>query len=404
VEVIAFGNELDNVFRKRALEFWITTEYQPSSNQGPNADEVNLGLDRTYRIIFRCDSDIPDEVINEVKKVPIVQEVRKINVVGSEIPQPGIAMGMSIADRSRDEIYLKQAQIFSKGHKQVTVAVLDTGVDLAHEELKGVISKKADFVNMEGLDTSGFIGDTLGYDNIPDDEVGHGTHVAGIIAGRGIKMPLGVAPECRIMAVRVLATLQQGDKRVGAGLIDNINVGIKWAVDNGADVINMSLGVKQEYGGLPHEEVIKYALNKGVTVVAASGNDGTGDKYYPGALPGVLSVGATSETGSVADFSNYGAVTLLAPGSNIYSSFIESSYAFCSGTSQAAPFVSGAIALLKSYAMSAGRKLRDSQVKYLLKHTCDKPDQRFKGLKSGYGKLNILDALRLLKYQSNYSR
>lgn len=404
VSVTRFNNPLDVIMKNYGLDFWITKEYKASSAYGYNSEEITQGFNRIYRVILQSSDEIPDSLIEKIRQCAVVEDVRKITVGTSELPQPAVAMALSAIDSSRQNIYLKQAQLFSKGHEHINIAVLDTGVDLEHEELSGVIGKKADFVNMEGLDTTSFIGDTLGYDNIPDDEVGHGTHVSGIIAGRGIKMPEGVAPKCKIMAVRVLATLQQGDKRVGAGLIDNINVGIKWAVDNGADVINMSLGVKQEYGGLPHEEVIRYALSKGVTVVAASGNDGTMDKYYPGALPGVLSIGATSETGNVADFSNYGAVTLLAPGSNVYSSFMGGTYAFCSGTSQAAPFVSGAIALLKSYALeSAGRKLKDNQVKYLLKHTCDKPDSQFRAVKSGYGKLNLLDALRLLKYQSNYS-
>lgn len=402
-EVHRFGNALDEVFAKYKLDFWVTREYQPSSPRGYNAEERSVGFNRIYRIIFKSAEDIEENMIKEIRQLPFVEEVRKITIGTSDLPRPATAMMQTISDNSRQSIYMKQAQLFSKGSERVTVAVLDTGVDLEHEELKGAVEKKADFVNMDGLDTTSFIGDTLGYDSLPDDEVGHGTHVSGIIAGRGIKMPEGVAPKCRIMAVRVLATMKQGDSRVGAGLIDNINTGIKWAVDNGADIINMSLGVKQEYGGLPHEEVIRYALSKGVTVVAASGNDGTNDKYYPGALPGVLSVGAVSESGTVAPFSNFGAVSLMAPGSNIFSSFLNNTYAVCSGTSQAAPFVSGAIALLKSYSIENGRKLRDNQVKYLLKHTCDKPGKNFRSEKSGYGKLNILDALRLLKYQSNFS-
>lgn len=403
VEVIHFGNALDEVFARYGILFWVTHEYQPATPPRYSAEEIVHGFNRIYRIIFRSECEIEDKLVNEIKQFPFVEEVRKISIGTSELPKQPTVMMQSISDTSRQNIFLKQAQLFSRGNERITVAVLDTGVELAHEELKGVVDKRADFVNMEGLDTTSFIGDTLGYDSIPEDEVGHGTHVSGIIAGRGVKMPEGVAPKCKIMAVRVLATMKQGDNRVGAGLIDNINTGIKWAVDNGADIINMSLGVKQEYGGLPHEEVIRYALDKGVTVVAASGNDGTNDKYYPGALPGVLSVGAVSESGTIAPFSNFGAVSLMAPGSNVYSSFLNNTYAFCSGTSQAAPFVSGAIALLKSYSLEQGRKLKDNQVKYLLKHTCDKTGKSFRSEKSGFGKLNILDALRLLKYQSNFS-
>jgi subtilisin family serine protease len=203
-----------------------------------------------------------------------------------------------------------------------------------------------------------------------------------------------------VIPVRVLGALKKGDSVVGAGLIDNINTGIKWAVDQGADVINMSLGIKHEGGGLPHEEVIRYALSKGVTIVAASGNDGTRDLYYPGALPGVIAVGAVDMNGQIAGFSTYGAhVSFVAPGASIISSYPGDKYSMSSGTSQASPYVAGAIALLKSVALTAGRKLKDNQVKYILKHTSDRLNSQFKDVKSGYGRINLLDAIKLLKYK-----
>jgi subtilisin family serine protease len=188
--------------------------------------------------------------------------------------------------------------------------------------------------------------------------------------------------------------MERDGERFGAGLVDNINQGVKWAVDNGADVINMSLGVRHEGGGLPHAEVIRYALEKGVTVVAASGNDGQNALYYPGALPGVITVGAMSREGGVAGFSTYNRrVQLIAPGEDVYSCYRGVGYAFASGTSHAAPFVAGAVALLKSFV----RGLTDGQAKYLLKHTADRLDQRFQHPKAGYGRLNIIDALRLAR-------
>ena len=215
-------------------------------------------------------------------------------------------------------------------------------------------------------------------------------------------MHVVIVPQCKILPVRVLGAMKDGEEVVGAGLIDNINTGIKWAVDNGADVINMSLGIKREGGGLPHEEVINYALQKGVTVVAASGNDGTQDEYYPGALKGVLAIGAVDENDEIADFSTYGKqVSFVAPGTNIYSSFKKQEYAFASGTSQASPFVTGSIALLKSYALDNGKKLNDGQIKYILKNTADKPDNRLKNDKWGYGRINLIDAIKLLNHKLN---
>jgi subtilisin family serine protease len=187
---------------------------------------------------------------------------------------------------------------------------------------------------------------------------------------------------------------------MGAGLVDNINVGIKWAVDRGADVVNMSLGIRHEHGGLPHAEVIDYALRRGTTVVAAAGNDGTDSKYYPGALPGVIAVGAADRSGGVAPFSSFGAgIALLAPGTQILSSFRGGGYAASSGTSQAAPFVSGAVALLKSIARDRSRGLDDGQVKDVLTRTSDSIDRRRYDRRGGHGVLNLADAVRLLHHR-----
>ena len=215
-------------------------------------------------------------------------------------------------------------------------------------------------------------------------------------------MDEGVSPGCSIMAVRVLATMKSGDRLVGAGIIDNINTGIKWAVDNGADIINMSLGIKHSGGGLPHEDVIRYALSKNVTVVAASGNDGTDERYYPSALPGVIAVGAVDDSGAVARFSSFGAnITVVAPGLNIYSSFANNTYAFASGTSQASPFVAGAIGLMKSYALQQGTKLSNQEIKFILKNTSDKVDSHLRNVYAGYGLINLADAFKLLTHLLN---
>lgn len=398
-----FDNPIDEVFKKFNLDFWITKEYKPDKENIYSVDEIKSGLNKIYRVILQQEGTLPDRLVENIKFLPEVAEVRPAFIGEAELPKPSLAKSLSsVFDIARNNIYLKEAQLYSKGHPEIKIAILDTGLDLKHPELQDAIYKKADFVNLEGLDTTSFIGDILNHDEDPTDEVGHGTHVAGIIAARGLKMPEGIVPQCKLMAVRVLATMSQGDKRFGAGLLDNINTAIKWAVDNDADIINMSLGIKHEYGGLPHEEVINYAISKGVTIVAASGNDGTSDKYYPGALPGVLAVGAVDDQDNIAPFSTYGAhVSLVAPGTNIYSSYINQTYALSSGTSQAAPFVSGAVALLKSYALQNGYELNDGQIKYILKHTSDKPDSQFKTEKGGYGRLNLIDALKLLKYQTS---
>lgn len=392
---------VDAVLAKYKMPVWATAEYAPAGSVWSD-EETRAGLNRMYRLILQEDTEIPDGLIKDISLVPIVEKVRPGTIASAELPQPRAeAMGARTGRRSRDAVYLDEAQQYSRGEPDITVAVLDTGVCLTHPELRGKLKPGRDFVDIiDGH--ADFVGDFLGLDEAPEDEVGHGTHVAGVIVGAGIAMPEGIVPKCRLLPVRVLGAMKQGARRVGAGLVDNINAGVKWAIDQGADVINMSLGVQHTDGGLPHEEVVDYAKLKGVTIVAASGNDGQEELYYPGAFPSVIAVGAADTEGNVAAFSTYGRqVSFVAPGTDVYSSYLENDYAFSSGTSHAAPFVSGAIALMKSYARSRGRRLTDGQAKNVLKHTADKAGRGFKDRRAGFGRLNLADAMRLLAHRFN---
>jgi thermitase len=391
--------DVDRLMRQLGLSFWLTKEFKPEGPE-PNAAEIAEGLNRTYRMILQKDYGMPADLAERIKLIPSVEDARPLTVGEAPLPQPELATQASFSQRAAAElIQLAYSRNFTRGSATVKIAVLDTGVNLNHEELRGRIVKKADFVNLEGLDTTNFVGDFKGYDDAPEDEVGHGTHVSGIIGARGRNMDEGVAPGCGIMAVRVLATMKQDRRYVGAGIVDNINTGIKWAVDNGANVINMSLGIRHVGGGLPHQDVIKYALRKNVTVVAASGNDGTAERYYPGALRGVFAVCAVDYTGKVAAFTSYGAnISVVAPGMNIYSSFARGGYAMAPGTSQAAPFVAGTVGLLQSYALEHGKRLTNEDIGYILKSTSDKVDSRLRNVHAGYGLINLADAFKLLNH------
>lgn len=403
--VTSVNAEVDAVLHAAGRSFWVTHEYAPALD-GWAALEVHHGLDRTYRLVMQQEQTrLPDDALLRLTSLPSVESVHQLEVGGAQIPAPRPAFdatAQSTGYGDSDLVGLDFARALTRGHRDVRIAVLDTGINLDHPELRGKIVAKADFVNLTGLDTSSFVGDFLDADNDPEDELGHGTHVAGIIAAEGLRMNPGIAPDCRLMAVRVLATLDVDGRKQGAGVVDNINPAIKWAVDHRADVINMSLGIRHTGGGLPHEDVIRYALARGVSVVAASGNDGTDTKYYPGALPGVVAVGAVDDDGNVASFTSYGArITVVAPGVNILSSFAGGHYAVASGTSQAAPCVAGAVALLKSFARENGFGLGVDDVIKILRATSDRPDHRLRTPHAGYGVINMTDAFKWLMASLN---
>jgi subtilisin family serine protease len=204
----------------------------------------------------------------------------------------------------------------------VKVAVIDTGIDCNHPDLKA---------NCAG----GYNAFDSGKSTMDDNE--HGTHVAGTIAGildgKGV---VGVAPKARLYAVKVL------DKD-GSGGLTSIIKGLIWAGNNHMDVANMSLGAPM--GTIFMRAAVKYAEMKGVVVVAAAGNDGKAVNY-PGAYPEVIAVAALTPTDGIADFSSRGRqVQFIAPGEDVKSSIPGGQYAFFDGTSMATPHVSGLAAL-----------------------------------------------------------
>src|SRR5207248_2506907 len=182
-------------------------------------------------------------------------------------------------------------------------------------------------------------------------EVGHGSHVGGIIGAHGWRLPPGVAGRSMLLPLRVLAAARdkKSNKLVGVGSLPDINAGLKVAVDMGADVLNLSFGTPASAvpdGPPPHRDVIDYAVHYGCTLVAAMGNSGRQEAYYPAAYPEVIAVGSVDEAGKRSHFSTTGEhIALSAPGEQIVSAG-RHGYESGSGTSYAAPFVSGAAALL----------------------------------------------------------
>lgn len=229
-------------------------------------------------------------------------------------------------------IGLPEAWNQSRGDEDIVIAVLDSGLALDHPEFTGRIKEGWDFVNS---------------DDTPEDEHGHGTHVSGII-GAAIDNHAGIAgvcPNCSIMPVKVL-------DKTNSGSWVWVAEGIKYAVDNGARVINLSLG--SNYLWEEGNDWIEYALERDVIVVAAAGNFGSSERFYPAAYEGVLGVAATTPDNSRWSLSNYGDfIDFAAPGQQIFSASPDmgnyyGGYAYMTGTSMASPFVAGLAGLLLS--------------------------------------------------------
>jgi subtilisin family serine protease len=237
----------------------------------------------------------------------------------------------------------------TKGRGAV-IAVVDTGADLTHPDLAPNLWTNPGEIPGNGVDDDGdgYVDDVhganvLAHDGNPEDGHGHGTEMAGAAAGVGGNSigVTGVAPEARVMPVKVLAD-------DGSGNTDSVVAGVQYAVAHGADVINLSMNGPQDSQAL--DETLAAARAAGVTVVASAGNDGANrdtTPSYPASSPGVLAVAATATDGGLAPFSAYGkSVPLSAPGEDVLSTARGGRYETSSGTSIASAQVSGAAALL----------------------------------------------------------
>ncbi len=229
--------------------------------------------------------------------------------------------------RNLMQIGAYDAQKTTKG-QGVNVAVIDTGIDYNHEQLKNRFS------SLKGYD---FLHETA----TPQDDNGHGSHVAGIIAAD----ELGVAPQCNLFALKVL------DAR-GYGNEADILAAIDWAIENDMHVLNMSLG--SNYASNAEHSAINAALQQGIIIAAAAGNDGNTSYTYPASYQGVLSIAAVDYMNNHSWFSNKNdRLFISAPGEDIFSCYKNNKYKELSGTSMATPHIAGTLALLLSIEQEA---------------------------------------------------
>ncbi|MBI4286562.1 MAG: peptidase S8 [Chloroflexi bacterium] len=268
------------------------------------------------------------------------------------------------------KIQALEAWDITQGSSTVRIAVLDTGIDQNHEDLAAKIVANKNFTNSRTV----------------DDRYGHGTHVAGIAAAitNNSKGVAGVGYNARLMNVKVL-----GD--TGSGYISWIANGITWAANNGAKVINLSLGGYSASDTL--KNAIDYAWSKGVIIVAAAGNDNTSTLHYPSYYVNTIAVAATGQTDAKASFSNYGDwVDIAAPGVSILATLPNhnnrigiKNYGYLSGTSMATPHVAGVAALL----FAAHPEWTNAEVRAKLEASVDPTT----GFTTTIGRVNALKAV-----------
>ncbi len=260
-----------------------------------------------------------------------------------------------------------QAWQTTTGSSEITVAVLDTGIDGSHRDLSSKITGSIDF--------SGSSSDS--------DVNGHGTHIAGIIAGGNQANSIGVAPRTSLLNIKVA-----GDE--GSSTLVCLTNGIRWAADNGADVINISLTFQKQNEEL--KQAIDYAWERGCVIVAAAGNAPSGVTVYPAACPNVIAVSAADAGDEITRWSNRADwVQVAAPGVEIYSTLPGGNYGYMSGTSQATAMVSGEAALLFTVAKDVnGNGRLNDEIVDLLKNSGDvlsnAPDVKI-------GRINVLKAV-----------
>ena len=295
------------------------------------------------------------------------------------------------AGKAGVDLSMAEAWKITTGDRRVKVAVIDTGIDYFHPDLIHNIWTNPGETpeNGEDDDGNGYVDDVHGYDFVSDDgdpfdDLNHGTHVAGIIGAEGNNQA-GVAGICWKISLMALKAFDE----TGSSDIAHVIEAIEYAIDKKAHVINASWGGPDK--SLALEEAVNRAHRAGIVFVAAAGNDRTDTAPSPANYPVTLAVGATDRNDQRAFFSNFGKyVDLAAPGVEILSTYPDSSYDFSSGTSMAAPHVSGVAALI----FALHPEFTNTDVENILMNTTDplSADHPI-----GVGRVNALRALSILE-------
>lgn len=247
--------------------------------------------------------------------------------------------------------------------KGIKVGIIDTGIDVNHEDLE--YKNCINFTNDDREDIN--------------DTAGHGTHVAGIVGARmNGKGVVGVAPECDLYIAKAFDGQGRGDKK---GVIKSL----EWMLANEVDIINMSFSSSERSD--EEEAIVKKCLENNIFMVAAAGNRGERKVTYPGRYKGVVAVSSVDINKIKSDFSSYGnEIDLAAAGVDILSTYKNNSYAVLSGTSMAAPLISGAAALIQAKAVKRfKRKLTPGELEVVMGIYADNTDAGRKSKCCGCG-------------------
>lgn len=375
-------------------------------NRGYSDAEEIAGISRVLRLDVAPGTHIGSMAIS----------LMQLDAVESAIPNYICTVGLDGPDlpplpddheddgwAARDMVGARTALAYCAGDPTVTIGVVDSGIALGHTEFADRLRSGYDTVQLGVGELAGgvaLLGDNQGADTNPTDRfVGHGTGCAGIIGAGGAAMPPGLGGECHMLPIRSLGAARFPGRptAVGVGAISDLDMGLVMAIQLGASVVNCSFGTEDEAlepgAPKPHAEAVAFAAARDCTLVVASGNSGDRRIYWPAAFPEVIAVGSVADDRSISAFTTGGDhVALCAPGERVRTAALDG-YQRATGTSFAAPFVSGAAALLVSRARARSASLDPATIKSILTASAT-PHQVDVG--AGYG-AGVLDAAAALQ-------
>jgi subtilisin family serine protease len=388
------------------------------SNLSPKVNYLAKGIAKQDEILGRIIKVTYDKNINESSFLAIQNDDPSIEYIeASHTYQMELTPNDSLIQNqwALTKIDAFDAWDITEGVDSVLLAIIDTGIDYLHPDLRNKIKlnpgelgtdanghdKRSngidddnngfiddyqgwDFTDRVGFpfDSSG--GDYLTWDNDPMDEYGHGTYIAGIAAAEtnNITGIAGAAPNIKILNCRAFDPGGYGEE-------DDVAAAILYAVQMNAKVINMSFGDNSFSFVL--RDVIQYAYSKNIVLVGSAGNSGSDAPHYPSGYSEVICVGNSTQEDYRSSNSNYGStLDLMAPGTQIFTTAMNNSYAYVSGTSASSPFVSGAAALILSR-----NSFSNEEVKQILKSSSDDIGTPGWDIYTGAGRLNLFNALNI---------